>query len=38
LRTGAGAGKHTVPVQRLRRADIPARFGFVRMPQPDAAP
>jgi hypothetical protein len=38
LRTGADAGKRTVPVQRLRRADIPARFGFVRMPQPDAAP
>ena len=36
LRTGGVA----VPVQRLRRDDIPTRFGFVRLPQPlpDAAP
>ena len=30
LRTGGVA----VPVQRLRHDDIPARFGFVRLPQP----
>ena len=34
LRTGGGGGGAAVPVQRLRRDDIPARFGFVRQPQP----
>lgn len=26
---------HTVEVQRIAVADVPARFGFVRIPQPD---
>jgi hypothetical protein len=36
LRMGDGDG--AVPVQRLRRDDIPSKFGFVRLPQADAAP
>jgi|EP01034_Spumella_vulgaris_P035291 hypothetical protein len=31
------SGGAAIPVQRLRRDEIPARFGFVRLPQPDAA-
>ena len=43
LRSGAGGnagegGAAGIPVQRLRRDEIPARFHFVRLPVPDTAP